>query len=139
MSAVARHHARHDQAADMQDRPEIDVDDEIDIALVGFQEFLRPVDAGIVDENIELHTTGELGHGLTVGHIDDVGDAARPRGQLLQRFGAAGNGMDLDVLPAEPLHHGCADTGGCAGHQCGLVVGEWHCRSLVVDRDSSEA
>ncbi|EGE60698.1 hypothetical protein RHECNPAF_1360079 [Rhizobium etli CNPAF512] len=139
VAAVARHHARHDEAADVQNRAEIDVDEEIDIALVGFQKLLRPVDAGIVDENVELHPARERGDRRPIGHIDGMGDTARTLGQLLQSFSAAGNGMDLDILPAKPLNHGCADPGGCAGHQCGLVVGEWHCRSLVVDRDSSEA
>ena len=61
VTAVACDHARHDQAAEMQDRAEIDVDEKIDVALVGFQEFLRPVDAGIVDENVELDPGREFG------------------------------------------------------------------------------
>ena len=54
MAAVARHHAGHDQAAEMQHGPEVHVDEEVDVLGVGLQELLRPVDARVVDEDVEL-------------------------------------------------------------------------------------
>ena len=59
VAAVAGHHAGHDQAAEMQHGPNVHVDQEVDVAVLGLQELLRPVDARVVDEDVELDLAGE--------------------------------------------------------------------------------
>ena len=54
VAAVARDHSRHDQSAQVQHGAQIDVDQKVDILGVGFQEGFGPIDAGIVDENVEV-------------------------------------------------------------------------------------
>ena len=66
-----------------------------------------------------------------VGHVDRVGDAAGALGQFGQRFGAAGEGVDLQPFAAEPLDHGRADAGRGAGDEGSLVVGEGHGTSCL--------
>ncbi|MCY1488760.1 hypothetical protein D9M68_224590 [compost metagenome] len=123
----------------MEDGAQVDIDEEIDVAILRLQKFLRPVDAGIVHQNVELNFTGKLRQCGTVGYVDCVRNAAGALGKCLQRIGATGNRMHLEALAAEPLDDRSTDPGGCARHECGSVIGKGHFGSPVVERESSEA
>ena len=83
MAAVARHHAGHDQAAEVQHGAQVHVDQEVDVAVLGLQEGLRPVDARVVDQDVELDLAARAGRAPAVSrHVQRVRDAAGPLGQL---------------------------------------------------------
>ncbi len=72
--------------------------------LVGFEELLRAVDAGIVDENVELNAAGEFGDRLAIGRVDGVTDAASAGSRSAARVVAtAGGRVYLDGFAGEPL------------------------------------
>ncbi|MNT27303.1 hypothetical protein D3C72_1629290 [compost metagenome] len=122
MAAIARHHARHHHAAEMQHGAQVDVDQEIDITLIRFQKFLRAVDTGIVHEDIERHLTGELRERRPVCHIYGMCEAARALRQLVESVHTSGNRMHFQPFTAKSLDDSGANSGRCAGYECGLVV-----------------
>ena len=61
MAAVARHHSRDDQAAQVQHRAQIHVDQQIDVPGLRLQEGFRPIDAGVVDQDVELDLAARAG------------------------------------------------------------------------------
>ena len=92
VAAVARHHAGHDQVAEVEDRAQVDVDEEVDVGGVALQQPLRLVDAGIVDEDVELDLPRELGQGRGVAHVERVGDAAGALGERRRARRRSGRG-----------------------------------------------
>ena len=62
MAPVAIDHARHDQTTEMQHGADVDVDQQVDVIRLGLEQFPGLVDAGIVDQNVNMTET--LGGGF---------------------------------------------------------------------------
>ena len=95
-------------------------------ALRRFQERVRAIDAGVVDEHVELDFLRQSGDGGQVGHVERVRDAAGALGQAGQCLGTACERMDPKPFAAQPFDDRSADAGRCTGDESGLVVGEEH-------------
>ena len=86
MAAVARHHAGDDQAAEMEHGAQVHVDKQVDVLGVGLKELLGPVDARVVDQDVELDFAPRGGERGAVGHVHDMRDAAGALGKAFQRL-----------------------------------------------------
>jgi hypothetical protein len=126
VAAISRHHAGNDEAAEMEHRPRVHVDEQVDVLGIGFKEFLRTVDARVVDQDVELDRLCEAGELFAVRHIDDVRNASGPFDKTFQRLSATGNRVDLQAFTAEALNHGGADPRRSASHESCLVIREGH-------------
>ena len=120
MAAVARHHAGHDQAAEVQDGPKVHVDKEIDVLVLGLEELLRPVDARVVDQDIErrLRRARWASAGRSVTSMTCAMQPVRSA-SACERLARCARSVDLESLPAEPLHDRGADARRSAGDKSG--------------------
>ena len=126
MPAVARHHAGHDEVAQVQHGAQVYVDQQVDVFRRGLEDRVRPVDTRVVDEHVERHFLRQPRQAGEVGHVEHMRDAAGARGELVEVLRAARDRMHLEALLAQPLDDGSADAGGGTGDEGGLVVGERH-------------
>jgi hypothetical protein len=81
MAAVAARHVRHDEARQMQDRAQIDVDERVDILRRRIQDIAAPGLAGIVDQDVELGRLRQRRKCVEVADVDGAGAASGFRGQ----------------------------------------------------------
>ncbi|MNT88602.1 hypothetical protein D3C72_2291860 [compost metagenome] len=95
----------------MENGTEIHIDQKVDILRISLKELLRPVDAGIVHKNVELHLVCKIGNCSAIGNVDRVRYAAGAFGEFIQGAGAAGNRVDFNVFAAKPLDDSGTDTG----------------------------
>ena len=107
---------------------DIQPEQQVEGRLVDFEKGLRPVDAGIVDQNVEAAEAGE-----GVAHRVRAGDVEHQRPRLAAaRLDLAGDFVELARGPADEHQlgsgtrqapaRGAADAASGAGHQRGLAV-----------------
>jgi hypothetical protein len=94
----------------VQRRAQVDVEDQVDVLGIGLEKRLGSIDAGIIDENVEIRLIGKPRHPRQVRHIEHMRDAACPLCQLRQRLRAAGERVHFQALAAQPLNHSCANS-----------------------------
>ncbi|MCY1559017.1 hypothetical protein D9M68_960080 [compost metagenome] len=122
MAAITLDHPRQRQACQVQDRPQVDVDQQVDAFGVRLENRARFIDTGVVHQNVELLGFEQTGQPGQISDIDGVCDTACLGRQVLQLVGAAGQCVYLHAFLTQAFDDGGADPGRSTGHQRGFVI-----------------
>ena len=135
VAAVTCHHAGHEQARQMQDGAQVDVDQLVDVVgRVGEHVALAGL-PGVVHQHVDLDAAGDPGDLRRGPDVERMGNTARRLGEVDQPVGVARHGMHLQALGAQAPHGRRADAGGCPGDEGDTVIGKAQWNSSRCDRD----